>query len=100
MVPIKIWASFGVMLVSIVLGLILSFSYGLILDKMHDQMIEVGVFDVPFEWSSLGMVDYLVGLVYLCCYIIPIMGVTFFIITAVFRQQYDVEEDWEEEYFY
>lgn len=96
----KVWKSFCVMLVSVILGLVMSFTYGMILDKMHDGMIDVGVFDVPFEWSSIAMVDYLAGLMYLCCYIIPILGITFFIITAVFRQQYDVEEDWEEEYFY
>lgn len=96
----KIWKSFCVMLVSIVLGLTMSLTYGLTLDKMHDGMIHVGVFDVPAVWSSVQMVDYLCGLMYLCCYIIPIMGITFFVITAVFRQKYDVEEDWEEDYFY
>ena len=88
------------MLVSIILGLVMSFIYGLTLDKLHDGMINVGVFDVPQEWSSVAMVDYLAGLMYLCCYLIPILGITFFVITAVFRQKYDVETDWEEEFDY
>lgn len=89
------------MFVSILLGIVLSMSLGLAADIMHESLVSANVFDVPPYWNSHAMVTFLLQLMYLCIYIIPLLGITLFILTCVHHQRYDVyEQEQEESEFY
>jgi hypothetical protein len=95
----KIWQSFVVMVAAVIIGIVMSLCYGLAADRMHDALVAAEVFNVPTVWSSAALVTFTLSLMYLCIYLIPILGVTIFIITCTFRQQQDYVEDEMQQYF-
>lgn len=96
----RVWSAFVVMFVSILIGIVLSMSLGLTADILHESLTAANVYDVPPEWSSHNLVKFLLQLMYLCIYIIPLLGITLFILACVHRQRYDVYEQEEETNFY
>lgn len=87
------------MFVSILLGLILSMCYGTAADVMHTALVNAEVYNVPDAWNPHALVMACLTLMYLCIYLIPIMGITIFIITCTHRQQYDVYTNEQETFF-
>ena len=85
----SLFKGFSVMVYCLVLGLALNISLAHGLDSMLVKFGEMGVFDVPSIWDSSAVVTRLVNMFYLMMYIIPMIGVAYFVLTAVRRQEYD-----------
>jgi hypothetical protein len=85
----SLFNGFTVMIYCILIGIIMNISYAHGLDVMLVKFGTMGMFDVPAVWNSSATVTRLVNLFYLMMYIIPALGVGYFFITAVKRQEYD-----------
>jgi hypothetical protein len=94
----KIWQSFVVMFASILLGLICSVCYGIAADQMYNAMVNAQVYNVPDPWNPHSLVMFCLWLMYVCIYLIPILGITIFIITCTHRQRYDTYTGEEESF--
>jgi len=77
------------MVVSIVIGVVMSFAGGMTLDTMIDGFTGAGVFDVPPEWNSVGRVNMLINIYFALMYLIPVIGIGVFVVTILKRQRYD-----------
>ncbi len=84
-----LWQGFIIMVISIVIGVLMSFAGGVVIDTMIDGFTLAGVFDVPAEWDSLGRVNLLVNIYFFIMYLIPLIGIGNFFITVFKRQKYD-----------
>jgi hypothetical protein len=77
------------MAVAIVIGILMSFAGGTVIDTMVDGFTAAGVYDVPAAWDSTGRVNTLINLYYFVMYLIPLIGIAIFFTTVLKRQKYD-----------
>lgn len=84
-----LWQGFIIMVVSIVIGVLMSVAGGVILDSLTDEFTLTGIYDVPPEWDSLGQINLLTNIYYFIMYLIPLIGIVNFFITVFKRQRYD-----------
>lgn len=85
----SVWQGFVIMVVSIVIGVMMSFAGGIVVDSLIDGFTVAGVYDVPAAWDSTGRINTLVNIYYFTMYLIPIIGIAVFITTVFKRQRYD-----------
>ena len=86
---VTVWEGFVIMVVCIIVGIIMSFAGGTILESMIDGYTTAGVYDVPAEWNPMGGVNTLVNIYFFLMYLIPVIGIACFIISVLKRQKYD-----------
>ena len=82
----------GVMIACLLLGLLLTISFGVTTDIMRAQFLDNGMYNIQGIWASVSNVhniDVLNSIIYVMCYFVPTFGVLNFIVTAVRRQRYD-----------
>jgi hypothetical protein len=84
--------AFTSMMVCLLLGLLLTISFGVTTDIMREQYLINGFYNISGAWaavSNVHSIDVLNDIIYIMCYFIPTFGVINFIVTAVRRQKYD-----------
>ncbi len=84
-----VWQGFIIMIVTITIGVMMSFAGGTILDGLVDGFTMAGVYDVPAEWDQSGTINLVINLYYFLMYVIPVMGVAIFLVTIHQRKRYD-----------
>lgn len=84
-----VWQGFVIMVVTIVIGVMMSLAGGTILDALVDGFMLAGVYDVPAEWDQSGTINLAINLYYFLMYVIPVMGVAIFVVTIHQRKRYD-----------
>jgi len=85
----SLFNGFMVMVYCVFIGIALNISLAHGLDVMLVKFADLGVFDVSAVWDSSATVTSLVNLFYLMEYVIPAIGVAYFIVSATRRQEYD-----------
>lgn len=85
----SVWQGFLIMICCIVIGLLMSFIGGLIIDKTIDTYQENGLWDVATEWDPSRNISFLGNMYMFLMYLIPVMGILSFVVTIFWRQQYD-----------
>jgi hypothetical protein len=87
-----IWGGFYLMVACCVLGLILAFAGGYVLDRLYGGLDDMGLIDSTNpDWTN-GSWEVLGGamnLYYFFCFLLPIIGIACFIKTIIARQGYD-----------
>lgn len=86
---VTVWEGFVIMVVTIAIGVVMSFAGGTMLDSMIDSLTVAGVYDVPAEWDAAGSVNTLVNIYFFLMYLIPCLGIACFAISILKRQKYD-----------
>lgn len=86
---LSVWEGFVIMSVSIMIGVIMSFGGGLVLESMIDGYTMAGAYDVPAEWDPAGGINMLVNIYFFLMYLIPVIGIGCFVMTIMKRQKYD-----------
>jgi hypothetical protein len=89
----SLFEAFGVMMICLMLGLLLTISFGVSTDMIRDTFADSGYYNIAGPWvtaQNLGNVEIMNNLILTICYFIPAFGVVNFIITAVRRQRYDM----------
>mgnify|MGYP001159299576 FL=1 len=84
-----VWQGFIIMIVTIAVGVMMSFAGGTILDTLVDGFTIAGVYDVPAEWDQSGTINLAINLYYFLMYVIPLLGVAIFVVTLHQRKRYD-----------
>lgn len=84
-----VWQGFIIMIVTIVIGVMMSLAGGTILDGLVDGFTMAGVYDVPAEWDQSGTINLVINLYYFLMYVIPLLGVAIFLVTIHQRKRYD-----------
>lgn len=86
----SVWEGFIIMILSIIIGVVMSFAGGLILDAQITAYEEQGVWDdVGDDWDPRPGVNFLTNIYMLLMYSIPVMGILSFFVTVFWRQKYD-----------
>lgn len=85
----SVWEGFMIMLICCIIGVVLSFAGGMILDTQITAYEEQGLWDVSPDWGIRGQVGFLTNLYMLLMYGIPVMGILSFVVTIFWRQKYD-----------
>lgn len=84
-----VWQGFVIMIISIVIGVLMSFAGGTVIDSTVDGFTSAGVYDVPAGWDTTRQINILINIYYFIMYLIPTIGIAIFLTTVVKRQKYD-----------
>lgn len=77
------------MISMIVVGVVMSFMGGYVLDMLWKQFDVMGAVDLNNNWSSIGTQNLAINLWYLCCAAFPVLGVASFVKALLRRQGYN-----------
>jgi len=91
----SVWQGFVIMIVTILIGFTMSFAGGVILDTIIDAFAMGGFYTVPAIWDPKSKINLLVNLYYFLMYLIPLIGISSFVVTILKRQKYDRFNEWE-----
>jgi len=85
----SVFEGFLIMVISIVIGFLMSYIGGLIIDTTVTSYEQAGLWIVAPEWDPRSGIGFLMNIYALLMYTIPIMGILVFLVTVFHRQRYD-----------
>ena len=94
--------SFFIMLFCVLISMMLAMSIGVAADTIHDALVGADLYNLGGNWKfyepqSSHDAQFFITMVHVVIYILPVIGVTNFIISATRKLRYDLYEE-EEEY--
>ena len=87
-----------VMVIAILLGIVLNFGILIPLTAIHDGLVGADVYNVPAEWDTREDIDFLITLTHMCVYLVPLLGILYFVVTTVKALRYDTGQEEEMNY--
>lgn len=91
--PRTLFNGFTILVAGIALSLMLMATVGQIGDRSITILSEIGIFAVNDDWAeSIESVYTFQSILFFLCALPAISGITIFILSAVRRQRYDVQE--------
>ncbi|MFA7162173.1 MAG: hypothetical protein WC083_06350 [Candidatus Methanomethylophilaceae archaeon] len=93
-----VWEGFVIMIVTILIGVVMSFAGGTVLESMIDGYTVAGAYDVSPEWDTMGNINTICNLYFFLMYLIPVLGIAVFVTTILKRQKYDRYYPYQEEW--
>ena len=92
--PTSLWNGFAVMSVGIILSLMLMATIGQIGDRTITTLVDIGAFEVNADWAAENDKIYTFqSLLFLCCSMPGLFGIIIFILSAVRRQKYEIQQE-------
>ena len=82
-----------VMVIAILLGIVLNFGILIPLTAIHDGLTKANIYDVPTDWDSREEVDFFITLTHMCVYLVPLLGILYFVVTTVKALRYDTQDE-------
>lgn len=91
--PRTLFNSFIIMFVGVAISLMLMATIGQVGDRTITILADIGMFEVSPDWGeSISSVYTFQSFLFFLCALPGIMGIIIFILSAVRRQRYDVQQ--------